>query len=53
MVERTKLVVEPAGAAGLAPFVAGLLDLPRGADVVLIATGANIDATLLATLLAP
>jgi threonine dehydratase len=53
VVERTKLVVEPAGAAGLAPFVAGLLDLPRGADVVLIATGANIDATLLATLLAP
>lgn len=49
--ERTKLVVEPAGAAGLAPFVAGLVDLPENADVVLVATGGNIDATLLATYL--
>ena len=50
--ERTKLVVEPAGAAGLAPFVAGLIDLPPQADVVLIATGGNIDAALLGTYLA-
>lgn len=53
MVERTKLVVEPAGAAGLAPFVDGSLDLPPGTDVVLVATGANIDAAGLARLLAP
>jgi threonine dehydratase len=51
MVERTKLVVEPAGAAGLAPLVDGSLDLPPGSDVVLIATGGNIDAAGLARLL--
>jgi threonine dehydratase len=53
MVERTKLAVEPAGAAGLAPFVDGSLDLPTGTDVVLVASGGNIDSAGLARLLGP
>jgi threonine dehydratase len=53
MVERTKLVVEPAAAAGIAPLVAGLADVRPGAEVVVIATGGNVDSATLARLLAP
>jgi threonine dehydratase len=53
VVERTKLVVEPAGAAGVAALLNGAAEVPRGADVVVIATGGNIDSAGLAALLAP
>lgn len=52
VVERTKLVVEPAGAAGVAALLHGL-DLAPGTEVVVIATGGNIDSAGLARLLAP
>jgi threonine dehydratase len=51
MTERTKLVVEGAGAAGLAALVAKAVDVRPGADVVIIATGGNVDAPTLAALL--
>jgi threonine dehydratase len=51
MVERTKLVVEGAGAAGLAALVAKAVDVRPGAEVVVVATGGNVDAPTLAGLL--
>jgi threonine dehydratase len=50
LLERTKLLVEPAGAAGLAALLAGRIPLGGGA-VVVILSGGNVDLTLLARLL--
>lgn len=38
-----KIVVEPGGAAALAAAVRGLPDHMRGSDVVIVATGGNVD----------
>jgi threonine dehydratase len=43
MLERTKLLVEPAGAAGLAALMAGALRVPKGSRVAVIASGGNVD----------
>jgi threonine dehydratase len=43
MLERTKLLVEPAGAAGVAALMAGALRVPRGSRVAVIASGGNVD----------
>jgi threonine dehydratase len=51
VVERTKLVVEGAGATGVAALVAKSFDIPAGANVVVVATGGNVDAPTLARLL--
>jgi threonine dehydratase len=51
MVERTKLVVEGAGATGVAALVAKSFDIPEGANVVVVATGGNVDAPTLSRLL--
>lgn len=40
---RAKLVVEPAGAAGLAALTAGVLDLPSDARVGVVLSGGNLD----------
>jgi threonine dehydratase len=53
MVERTKLVVEAAGAGGLAAVTSGKAEIPDGASVVVVATGGNVDSATLARLLAP
>ena len=47
LLERTKAVVEPAGAAPLAAALAGELPDGSGAPVCLILSGGNIDPTLL------
>ncbi len=47
LVELEKSVVEGAGAAALAAFLAGKLDDLRGRDVVLVLCGGNIDSTML------
>ncbi|MDQ1711831.1 MAG: threonine dehydratase [Frankiaceae bacterium] len=51
VLERTKLVVEGAGATGVAALVAGAFDIPKGSTVVVVATGGNVDAPTLARLL--
>ena len=47
LIELEKSVVEGAGAAPLAAFLAGKLDDLRGQDVVLVLCGGNIDLTIL------
>lgn len=51
VLERTKLLVEPAGAAGFAALLAEKLRLPAGATAAVIASGGNIDTSRLAELL--
>lgn len=47
--ERSKILVEPAGAVGFAALLSGKLDsiIKKGSKVVVIATGGNIDPLLL------
>jgi threonine dehydratase len=47
LVELEKSVVEGAGAAPLAAFIAGRLDALKGKRVVLVLAGGNIDSTML------
>ncbi|MGE5169577.1 MAG: threonine ammonia-lyase [Rudaea sp.] len=47
LIELEKSVVEGAGAAPLAAFLAGKLDSLKGRDVVLVLCGGNIDLTML------
>jgi threonine dehydratase len=47
LVELEKSVVEGAGAAPLAAFIAGRLDALKGMQVVLVLAGGNIDSTML------
>lgn len=43
LLERAKLLAEPAGAAGVAALLAGKIQVPSGARVAVIATGGNVD----------
>ena len=52
LLERTKLLVEPAGAAGLAALLEGRIQVDGGAPVVVVLSGGNVDRSLLARLLA-
>ncbi len=47
LLEKTKLVVEPAGAVGVAALLARRIDLPAGTVVVAIISGGNVDPNLL------
>ena len=47
LIELEKSVVEGAGAAPLAAFLAGKLDALKGKEVVLVLAGGNIDLTML------
>jgi threonine ammonia-lyase medium form len=51
MLERTKLLVEPAGAAALAAVLEGKAGCRPGDRVVVVASGGNIDVTRLRSLL--
>ncbi len=50
LLERTKLLAEPAGAAGLAALLAGRIPLPGDAPVVVVVSGGNVDLETLARL---
>ncbi len=50
--ERTKLVLEPAGAAGIAALLAGCVDDLHGRNVVIILSGGNVGREPLAQFLA-
>jgi threonine dehydratase len=47
LLERSKLVVEGAGAVGVAALVRGRIDLPSEGEVCAILSGGNVDATRL------
>jgi threonine dehydratase len=47
LLERAKLLAEPAGAAATAALLAGKVDLPEGARVAVTVSGGNIDITRL------
>lgn len=51
LLERSKLLVEPAGAAGVAALMDGTVQVPAGARVAVILSGGNIDLPRLRTLL--
>ncbi len=51
LMERCKVVPEPAAAAAIVPLLTGALALPAGTTVVPIICGGNIDSTRLAALL--
>jgi threonine dehydratase len=51
LLSRTKLLVEPAGAAAAAAILSGTLRLPTGANVAVLASGGNIDLHRLKELL--
>ena len=51
LLERCKLLVEPAGAAGVAALLSGAVRVPAGARVGVILSGGNIDLPRLRTLL--
>lgn len=51
LLERCKLLVEPAGAAAVAALLSGAIAVPRGARVVAVLSGGNIDMQRLRTLL--
>jgi threonine dehydratase len=48
LLERSKLVVEGAGAAGVAALLAGKVELPAGGETCVVLSGGNVDATRLA-----
>jgi threonine dehydratase len=52
ILQRTKLVVEPAGAITVAALLEGKIDLSAGAKVVAVLSGGNIDRATLAEILA-
>ncbi len=51
LMERAKLQAEPSGAAAFAALLAGKVSVPRGATVVCIVSGGNVDHARLKTLL--
>ncbi len=51
ILERAKVVAEPAASAALAAILSGKLTLPQGATVVCVVSGGNIDAERLKALL--
>jgi threonine dehydratase len=52
LLERAKLLAEPAGAAGLAALLAGKIAGTAGQRVVVVVSGGNADVTRLVTLIA-
>jgi threonine dehydratase len=52
LLERAKLLAEPAGAAGVAALLAGRIAGVAGQRVVAVVSGGNVDVALLPTLLA-
>jgi len=50
--ERTKQVLEPAGAAALAAVLFGRIPIADGERVVVVASGGNVDVTRVGELLA-
>src|SRR5690606_26358864 len=50
LMEKSKLIAEPAGAVGVAALLGNHIHLPPGSTVVVVLSGANVDPTLLTRL---
>jgi len=51
LLERQKLLVEGAGAVGVAALLHGKIDLPKGSKVGIVLSGGNIDVTMLSLII--
>jgi len=51
LLENQKVVVEGAGAVGVAALLHGKLDLPKGSTVGIVLSGGNIDVTMLSLII--
>ncbi len=51
LLEKQKLVVEGAGAVGVAALIHDKIDLPKGSKVVSLLSGGNIDVTMLSVII--
>ncbi|NPA50860.1 MAG: threonine ammonia-lyase [Epsilonproteobacteria bacterium] len=51
LLEKQKLLVEGAGAAGVAALMHNHLDIPKGSKVVIVVSGGNIDVTMLSLII--
>ena len=51
LLERQKVMVEGAGAVGVAALLHGKIDLPKGSKVAVVLSGGNIDVTMLSLII--
>jgi len=51
LLEKQKVLVEGAGAVGVAALLHGKLDLPKGAKIGVVLSGGNIDVTMLSLII--
>ncbi len=51
LLERQKVLVEGAGAVGVAALMHGKIDLPKGSKVAVVLSGGNIDVTMLSLII--
>lgn len=51
LLERQKLLVEGAGAVGIASIMHNKIDMPKGAKIATILSGGNIDVTMLSVII--
>ena len=51
LLEKQKVLVEGAGAVGVAALLHGKIDLPKGSKVAIVLSGGNIDVTMLALII--
>ncbi len=51
LLEGQKVLVEGAGAVGVAALIHGKIDLPKGSKVAIVLSGGNIDVTMLALII--
>ena len=51
LLERQKVLVEGAGAVGVAALLHGKIDLPKGSKIAVVLSGGNIDVTMLSLII--
>ena len=51
LLEKQKVMVEGAGAVGVAALLHGKIDLPKGSKVAVVLSGGNIDVTMLSLII--
>ena len=51
LLEKQKVLVEGAGAVGVAALLHGKIDLPKGSKVAVVISGGNIDVTMLSLII--
>lgn len=51
LLEKQKLLVEGAGAVGVAALMHGKIDLPKNSNVAIVVSGGNIDVTMLSLII--